>query len=172
RAGDVHAAAERAECRLHHHYRHFRFGDAAWLCEPRAWRSWRVRRGDAGRALAVRQGAGAGRAAALPRSLLCRAICTRALHTGDARALAQCARGPEVAGNQDRARGGSDPQRTRENRRPLTMAIDNESGIAAPDWTSRLRRAWHALVGEGQISPSRSFAPVNANVLLQNLAPV
>lgn len=52
------------------------------------------------------------------------------------------------------------------------MAIDNESGIVAPDWTSRFRRAWHALIGEGPISPSRSFAPVNTRALLQDLEPV
>jgi len=56
RARHVHAAAERAEHRIHNRVGGVRVGDLAGLCQSRARRVGRIRRHHDGRALAVRQG--------------------------------------------------------------------------------------------------------------------
>ena len=60
--------------RLHHAGGDLRLRDAARLCQPRARRPRRVRRRHAGRAVAVRQGRAARRAAAVPAALLHRPV--------------------------------------------------------------------------------------------------
>src|SRR6185437_1516532 len=80
RARHVYAAAIPSEYRLCDHGGRVRFGDAAWLCEPRAWRPWGLRCRHACCALAIRQRVRAGRIAAVPVTLLFIAVCNCADH--------------------------------------------------------------------------------------------
>src|SRR5664279_448801 len=151
-ARHVYAAAERAEYRFRDAGGGVRDGDAARLRQPRARRSRRVRRRHAGGSVAVRQGKCAGGTAVVPGSVLFGAVRHCADYFGRARNMAKYAgRAFETRVASGDKRDRADPQRDRgrENQRRLTMASeDNSANLPrGADWPSRLRGAWHVLLG-------------------------